>query len=105
VTAGGEGRNVMAEYMPDAEVAQVLALARGTAGLAVFVETLAAAARLARAVEPLAVEVQRLRALVGAQQQDQARAARMLQAKDAEIHRLHGEVDALEDRLATIHAA
>jgi hypothetical protein len=95
----------MADYLSDSDVKQVLELARGTNGLAKFRDTLAAVATLVHAVEPLAAETQRLRALVGAQQQDLARAAQVLREKDTQIARLHGEVTGLEHRLAALAAA
>jgi len=89
----------MPDYLADEDVKALLNLARRLPELPVL-DTFAAGARLARAVEPLALEVLSLRQRVQADAVNFERYARAVAAKDTEIAGLHGKVEALEKRLA-----
>jgi hypothetical protein len=99
------GGTVMADRLSDATVRELLTRARAATELEGFLGTLKTLAELCTAVEPLAAEVQRLRQRVLAYEQDLARAAALVRSKETESSKLYAEVEAIERRLAALHAA
>lgn len=89
----------MPDYMPDADVKNLLALARGVP--TGFLEALAAVAPLGRGVEALALEVLSLRQRVQSDALNLTRYATALKTKDDELTLAHARMEALEKRLAT----
>jgi hypothetical protein len=89
----------MPDYLADGDVKALLTLVRSLPELPVL-DTLAAGARLARAVEPLALEVLSLRQRVNADAVNFERYGRAMAAKDHELAVVYAKCEALEKRLA-----
>jgi hypothetical protein len=84
----------------DVELQNLFRLAHENAGLKRFYETLEAVVTLCRAVEPLVVEVRRLRQAEAMYAQTYASAQQQLREQEGELRVLRARVEGLEARVA-----